>query len=201
MKKLVLALFLSCAACLLYANEHVIFNGKGFAYNELMKGLIDTDYAIKYDDQKQVFYLFKANLLTASWIEFSNENLATLRANLQKYQEWEKAASAKGVELEKALPDSEIATKVVWKLGEDWHHADDLTVGFLFFSQSTKRHQLVIQTNNVSSSDNEFVSFSLDPIYLDKKQTSALLDAISEKSLKKALDKLKKQKADEAAFQ
>jgi hypothetical protein len=201
MKRLLLLLVFFSVGCLSFSDEYVIFAGDCSVYNDLLKTFTDSSYAIKFDDEQKLFYLFTADFLTKGWVILSSDDLATLRNCLDKFLEWEKTAVEKNVEIEKEIPNSMISTKVGWKYGDDWYQAGDLDVHFTFFSQSGSRHQLVIESNKVVSSQNQFVSFKLGQLYLEKDQVIALSRGILEQSLNKAIAEHEKKKATEEMFQ
>ena len=130
----------------------------------------------------------------------SSDDLTTLRNCLDKFLEWEKTAAEKNLEIEKEIPNSMISTKVGWRYGDDWYQAADLDVHFTFFSQSGSRHQLVIESNKVVSSQNQFVSFKLGQLYLEKDQVIALARGILEQSVDKVVAEHEKKRLPRRCF-
>lgn len=200
MRNVLLVFFLLTMAGSAIADEYVVYVAKGYTYNELLKTLTGTQFAIKYDDEEKQFYLNTANIMTTGWIFLNDDDLKTLRANLAKYLQWEKTARQKGVEIQKVLPNSQITAKVGWKFGDDFYISNGLTVTFTFFSQSKTRHQLVIASNKVYSSGNQFITYKLDSLYLDRDQVVALSKGISPDRIKNAIKDHEKMKANESLF-
>ena len=200
MKKLII--FLALVLILITqatANEHLLFTGKCYEFNDLIKEFSSEEYAIKYDDKDDIFYLRTSDWINNAWIHLTWNDLAKLRMNLEKYFEWEKLAVEKSVKLEKALPNSEISTKVTWKFGDDWYSAWYFTLNFTFYSQNTSRHQLVL-TSSKATGSNQFVTYKIDGYYFDKKHVQQLYDAINEEALKKQVAEIKKNKEAETLF-
>ena len=183
----------------LFADEHVIFKGKCGEYNDVWKTMNDQDYQIRYDDEEEVFYFVSSDWISTSWIYLTRNNLAKLRTIFEKYFEWETTAVQNKVKLEKEIPDSKITQRVTWKWGDDWYSATGLVISFTFFSQNETRHQLVLSTNKVSSS-NMFIDFNIEGFYFEKDQVRAFYNAISESNITKELETIKKDKATESLF-
>ncbi len=184
----------------LSAEEYVVYVGEAFNYNDILKQMIANQFAIKYDDDKKIYYLYVNNALNKGWIHVSAENLIVLRNSLNKYLEWEKKAIANKVKIEKKIPNSDIETSVTWNYGDDWFSADNLKIEFTFFSQTEKLHQFVISTNVVNAESNEYIDFKVDSLYLNKDQVEALLKGISDVSIEKAKKENEQKKKNEELF-
>jgi hypothetical protein len=182
-----------------FPNEHTIFSGKCGEYNDAWKTLNDQDYQIRYDDEEDVFYFVSSDWISTSWIYLNRTDIAKIRIIFEKYFEWEITAVQNKVKLQREIPDSKIIQRVTWKWGDDWYSANDLILNFTFFSQSETRHQLILATNKVKSS-NMFINFSIEGFYFDKEQVRSFYNAISDANITKALDDIKKNKAAESLF-
>ncbi len=181
------------------AKEHLFFQGKYGEYNEYSKSLTLEDYAIKYDDEEDVFYLRTSDWMNNAWTFLTRDDLAQLRKNFEKYFEWEKLAVEKQTTIEKEIPDSKINTRVVWEFGDDWYSYKGFTLSFIFFSQDANRHQLVLLSNKATSS-NQFVTFQIEGFYFDKSQIQELYDAISEENIEAKIKEIQNQKDMEDLF-
>ncbi len=201
MRKIILLSVFLLLAIFAFSDEYVIFTGTGFVYNDLLKTSTDTTFAFKFDDEQKVFYLVTADFLITGWIILTPDDLTKLRPNLDKYMEWERTAVVKGVEIEKELPNSTIATRVIWKYGDDWHNSNDIQLSFTFFSQNKSRHQLVIGSNKVTSPKNEYITYKLDQLYLDKDQVQAFSKGISAQQIEIATKDHEQKKTNEDLFQ
>ena len=201
MKKLLLVIGFLTVAIFLHSDEFLLFAGDAYVYNDVFKNFNEAKYAFKYDDKDEVFYLFVTDIFNKAWIVITPEQLAILRNNLAKYIEWEKTAIANKVKIEKEIPNSAIKTKVVWQFGDEWYKASNLSLSFVFFSQSIARHQLVIDSNKVKSSTNEFVTFKLDAMYFEKNQVLAFIKGISEEFISAEIKEYQNKKSAEKLFQ
>ncbi len=193
-------LFLFLFSFTLFSDEYAIFISNGYVYNDVWKNLTETQFAIKYNDKEKIFYFYVQDYLTKGWINYSSEDINTLRNALNKYIEWEKTAVENKVKIEKILPISVLKSSVSWKYGDDWYYGSGLSTNFTFFSQTIEWHQLVISSNKIESNSNEYIDFKIDPIYLDKSHVVSLLEGISEESIKKVIDENEKNKKNEDLF-
>lgn len=194
MKRITIIFFVILLLCAynVFADEHLLYSGKCYKFNDVLKTSDDADYAIKYDDEDDVFFLRIDDWINKAWIHLTRNDIAKLRKNIEKYFEWEKLAVEKAVKLEKDLPDSTINTEVTWKFGDDWQSAMGLNVYFVFFSQNTTRHQLVLYSSKATSYKNQFITYKMDDLYFDKNQVQQLYNAIKEETLSKQLEEIKK---------
>ncbi|HOF02173.1 MAG TPA: hypothetical protein PLG34_00560 [Spirochaetota bacterium] len=185
----------------IFSDEYAIYISDGYVYNDVWGSLTKTQFAIKYDDEEEIFYLYSQDYLTKGWIHYSLDDIQTFRNALNKYIEWEKTAIDNKVTIEKNLPISILNSSVSWNYGDEWYFGSGLSTYFSFFSQSEERHQLVIFSNKIESDSNEYIDFKIDPIYLDKNHVISLLEGISEKSMKKVINEHEKNKKNEDLFQ
>ncbi len=201
MKKLpVIMLFLALIGST-YSDELLLFTADAYTYNDVFKNLSEAQFAFKYDDKDNVFYLVTADFLSTGWIVLTKDNLEMLRKTLAKYADWERTAVENKVQIEKEIPDSTIRTKVVWKYGDDWYSANNLLITFVFLSQTDTRHQLVINTNKVKSRSNEFIDYKLDTLYFEKDNVLELIKRISIEEIDRAIQQYSKKKEAENLFQ
>lgn len=198
-KKLLSILFLLSSLFYLYSNEYLLFTGKTNKYNELLKDFTNVDYAIKYDDQKDIFYFKIPDWLDTAWIHLSWKDMQQLRKNFEKYFEWESVAIKNEEEIKKDLPDSTITTNITWNSGDNWYYDKNFVLNFVFFSQSKTCHQLVLHTSKATGS-NRFATYKIDGFYFDKSQVQKLYDGIEENKLKEQVQNFKKEKEKENLF-
>lgn len=198
-KFLVFLLLLLSTFAYVNADEYLLFSGKCGEYNDVWKNMNERDYALKYDDENDVFYLRTADWINNAWIHLSWNDIAKLRTILEKYFEWEKLAIEKKVKLEKELPNATIATKVTWKYGDDWYSARNFQLSFVFFSQSESRHQLVLMTSKATGS-NQFVTYKIDGYYFDSNQVKQFYDALGDNAIKEKIKEFKNNKEKESLF-
>ena len=200
MRKFILFLLLILFIINLKADEYMIFIGNAYTYNDLFQEMSESQFGIKYDDEKQIFYFYTQDYINKGWIIISEENLIILRNVLNKYLEWEKKAIENKITIEKELPDSNITTKVIWEFGDEWYSSNNLKIKFTFFSQTENIHQLVISSNKTTSSSNEFINFKIDTLYLNKDQIIEFLNGITDEEIKKRIDEIEQKKKIENLF-
>ena len=177
----------------MYSNEYLLFTGKTNKYNELLKDFTNVDYAIKYDDQKDIFYFQIPDWLDTAWIHLSWKDMQQLRKNFEKYFEWESVAIKNEAEIKKDLPDTTITTNITWNSGDNWYYDKNFVLNFVFFSQSKTYHQLVLHTSKATGS-NRFATYKIDGFYFDKSQVQKLYDGIEENKLKEQVQNFKKER-------
>lgn len=178
-----------------------VFIGNGYNYNDILKSMINTQYLIGYDTEKDEYYFFVDQSLTKGFIYFQKEDLLRIRSALQKYLAWEKIAIEKEIKITKKIPDSIITGKLCFSYGDDWYFEDKITLTFTFFSQNANRHQLVMESSKIKSSENKYINFKVDDIYLDHDHVAAFIEGISDDSIKKAISDKKKEKESAKLFQ
>lgn len=184
-----------------YADEYVIYSGSSYQYNEILKGFTSSQFLIKYSDEEKVFYLFTSDILNKTWITITENDLEKLRSILNKFIEWEKIAIEKQIIIDKDIPESTIRTEVTWKYGDDWYSNSNFEIYFLALSQNEKRHQLVIHSNKVESSKNEFITSKLDALYLDIEQVISLFNGIGKEQVNRIFEERLKSKKNQDLFQ
>ena len=165
------------------ADEYALYTGNAYTYNDVWKNLDETQFQIKYDDSEKVYYLFTADWMNKIWIYLSDNDLQTIRNVIAKYQDWVKIAKEKNAEINKEVPNSTIRTKVVWKFGDDWYSSSRFILSFSVLSQNSQRHELVISSNKVTSSSNQFVDVKLDTLYFEEKDVIDFLAGINENKI------------------
>ena len=62
MRKFILFLLLILFIINLKADEYMIFIGNAYTYNDLFQEMSESQFGIKYDDEKQIFYFFLTEL-------------------------------------------------------------------------------------------------------------------------------------------
>jgi uncharacterized protein (UPF0332 family) len=200
MKRFTLLILFCFYSIFIFADEILIYKGTASNYNSMLKQMLDNDFAIKYDTEKQIFYFYSSDFMNSGWVKLTETQLISFKNTLSKYIDWEKMAIEKSVKVDKEFPDSKISTDVTWKFGDDWYTSRDLDMYFKFFSQNTKRHQFILYSNKVNSSSNQFIDYKVEPLYFDKKQVEDLINGISEDAIKKVIDKFTQSKSIEDQF-
>jgi hypothetical protein len=118
----------------------------------------------------------------------TNQRVAFINA-LKKYQAWEKKAVQMNVKLEKTMTNC--PAYFFWKWGDEYHTTSYVnTISFIFFSQTTLRHQLVIYISKSTSTKNQFVDQFVE-WYLDKDEVAQLLNYFDQKTIDSYIKKQK----------
>jgi len=200
MKKFYLIVFTFICIIISYSEEYVLFGGEAYNFNEYIESMSRVNYHMKYDDEYKVYYLFLSDYSNSVWIELHDKEMNLLRNNINKYYEWEKLAVEKQVKLEKELPNSSFITNVTWETLDKWYSSNFLNLNFIFFSQNINRHQLVIYTNKVESTENEYIDWKMEDLYFDKNDVDYLYENIKVESINNFIKKHEEQKNTESLF-
>ncbi|ULQ59688.1 hypothetical protein K7I13_14720 [Brucepastera parasyntrophica] len=202
MKRIVLfCLFLTGAVYSLFSAEYDIATVNSLYFDENEGIFVASQFKIIYNDKENSFFFHTEDPLSEGWVELTTDDLAKMRKALQKFFDWEKTALDNKVILdERSIPDSEIESKVIWRFGDVWFSGDGLKTNFSFFSQTEKRHQLVISSNQIMSPPPLVSDFRLKTFYLDSMDAKALYDGISEDRIQEAVAKHETKKKIETLF-
>lgn len=201
MRKIIFIIFALVYSCFsINADEYLIYQGSAYQYNDFLKGFVDAQFLIKYDDEEEIYYIFTSDIFNDIWIDITSEQLAAIRSTVSKFIDWEKIATDKQVEIDKQIPDSEIDTSITWKYGDDWYFGSNFKIYFSAFSQNTERHQLVISSNKVDSKKNKYISAKLDTLYLDIDQVLSFDNGINQGKIQEIINEHNKMKKNQDLF-
>ena len=151
-------------------------------FSKLSNQLEDGVLRVIYDDQADGFILFLAKASGTVKIRITPADVDKLRANLEKYVEWEKLAVANQVELKKPLPNSGIAGPAEWDEKSVKYSAPAVALSFDFLSRTKMLNLLQIGANSVKSTDGS-ATLALDIMYLDKPAAFAFENVIAAKNV------------------
>lgn len=197
--------------------KYDLFKGKGYIlyrglcgyYNSVASKIYEQDYDLRSCYIDDEYYFFTKYRTEDSWIRLDKQSVSILQYTISKYLEWEDKATIDGVKIQKDIPDATFITDVAWRSGQRISLGSDLIVSFSFFSQSEKRHQLVLDTNKVNaeaSSGSGYETFQMQ-LYFDKDQVIELQKALSDENLnseklkiQEDFQKIEKSKNAEATF-
>lgn len=203
MKKLsflITVLLFSAASA--FADVYTVCSGKAQIARDSGKYFSDQDIAVKYDDEKKIYYLNTEVFISNVFVLLSENDLEKIRYALTKYKEWVKIAKEHNVEMDKEIPDSSIDTKVIWEYGEDkWHTASGFKLTLKAVSQNLQQHYLVISSNKVISPQSEYINIKLDPLYFNEVNAEALLAALQKEKIESVKEEYNKKKAAQDLFQ
>ncbi len=180
MKKL-LVLLLLMVGVFAYSAEYLIYLSECSAYSSYLDGSNSSKFAIKYDTKKELYYFQFADYSTTDWIVL--DGLDDFKNGLKKYLDWNEIAVEKCIKMEKYIPDTQIKTAVIWSSSDSYYGGKDLLLRFYFFGRANNANDLVIDTNKVVSTHNEYIDFKLENIYLTLAQVKSLLEGLSKASI------------------
>src|ERR1043166_5598055 len=143
------------------AKEIVISKGEIYKYNDLFKHMSPCEYSLRYDTDDKTLGIYFPNNVIQSAFFFNDEQRLKLIGYIDKYKEWNKQAKVDKVKLEKEI--GKFRGRGFWNYGGDWESTGlerDITV--LFFSQTTKTHQMVLQFEKWVSNRNEYITLNPD---------------------------------------
>ena len=118
---------------------------------------------------------------------------------IQKYKDWNKKASTKGIKLDKEIARLK-TKKAFWKWGDDWHSSRPIYVTFQFFSQSTQKHQLVLLFSKMQSPYNQYSDHQAETLYFDYSEALKLIRVFSKQRFEKFKKELERKKNIEDEF-
>lgn len=185
---------------LLDAKEYKVRKGlKANIYNDILGGFVDQKMHLSYDTEDDEFLLYVDYMIWPIAIQFTDTLRTTLLTYIQKYKEWNKKATEKGVELEKEIGILPL-TKIWFKSGDTWARDNSAEIHTKFFSQSAKKHQLIIYFEILSSVYNEYNTHRPDALYFWWKDVIAFEKAINDRSYQKYIEEIEKKKSIEDEF-
>lgn len=198
MKRFLSILLIAFAVSFCFADEYTLGE---ISVSGSLYGMGET-VRLKYDDKENTYYLQVSSLMYLGWIYLSEDQLKTLRATVDKAIEWGKIAESKKLEVSKEIPDSKLTSKVAWRFLTDhnnFYFADGLNLKWTFQSTDYGSWYLTFQSSEVSSRQNQFMTYSVDTISMSRLTTEDFKKIISEEGIKKvkAEHEKKKKEADE----
>lgn len=169
-------------------------------YNEVWKKQKDATTRIDYDPERDTFDFYIKETLYVVGLTLSRAQANDLIQAIDKYEEWNIKASKKGVTLQKEISQLQ-SSEFFWRAGKgDWNFGDGSNISTEFFSQNTKKHQLVIFFPKFVSKHNQFLSHRPEELYFNYKEALKLRDALKSEEISKFMVKAKKQAEINAEF-
>ena len=170
-------------------------------WNDVFDNFNDKSFALKYNPKKSKYYIKVDDWMNEAWIHFSPKEIESMRSVLNKFKEWNEIAINNSTEIEKDIPGGRYQCNVSWNAADNWYFSSGyMDVRFKIFSQSTKRHQLIIYSNKVSSTENEYIDFKMPTLYLDLSDVSDFEAVISEKNIQSKLEAYNRNKSKDDLF-
>ena len=195
----ILALMISTVA--VAQEELVLGQVTAWEWNDVYNQMTEKSFLVKYNPKKSKYYFKVDDWMNKAWIHFSQKEVESMRGVIDKYQEWSDIASENNTKIEKDIPNGLYRCNVSWNAGDNWYFSSGyMNVNFKIFSQSTKRHQLIISSSKVSSTENEYIDFKMPTLYLDLAHAEELKQIISQENIEAKLGAYNKEKANEDLF-
>jgi len=183
----------------MFADEITVAELKVGRFSEALQKQLEEELTVRYDIEGQNVYLLYKSSIWPVAIKLTQKDRTELLTYIQKYKAWNKKASAEGDKFQKNI--GELVVRGLWKSGDDWHGVDEASMTVVFFSQSTKTHQMVLSFEKWQSSSNEYISIQPNEVYIGYENVLALEEAISEAGLKTAVKKRVKEKSVESKYE
>jgi len=199
MRKLILVpLFFFTTLCSEQIN-HGTFKGKRF--NDVWKQFTDVQCNFKYNNSEDMLYMYIYGYTTTAHL-LDKEQRAILTSIVNKYFEWNEKAISKEVEIEKTI-DIELVVRGVFNLGDEWHWSckkPSNSIVAKFFSQNTKRHQLVLSFEKIKSCSNSYIDYKPDQLYFDYEEVLIISKLLLQEALDETMKEFEKQESIEDDF-
>lgn len=158
----------------------------------------DSELTLKYDDENDVYYIFRSTFSRSYWFTFTPEKLDQLRNILKKAEEWSKLANNHKSSISKELPDSLMKVEGTMKSGNDWYTTRwDISLNFFFislFSDDTGAVTLLMKGGSQESKQNQFIDIEFESVVFLNSEIDDFLNAISKETVEKAKINREKQK-------
>ena len=185
-----------------FAQEELVLGEvTAYEWNNVIDRMTESSFLVKYNPSKNKYYFKVDDWMNNAWIHFSSKEIESMRGVIDKYQEWNDIARQNEVKIEKEIPGGLYKCNVSWNAADSWYFSSGyMDVKFKIFSQSTIRHQMIIYSSKVSSSENEFIEFKMPTFYLESFMVSKLESIISEQNIDSKLEAYNKNKSKEDLF-
>lgn len=202
MKKLISVLAV-IAAINTYGQEISLGQVTATEWNDVLEQMLEKKFYIKYNLDEEKYYLQVNDVFNKAWIELTENDIESIRGNLVKYHEWKKIAIENSTRINKVLPNGEYKCNVTWKFGSDWYYSGKwtkLNVTFKVYSQSETRHQLVIYSDDVSSTINTYIEYEMPKLYFDELAVDGFIEVISTQNIVTKIKEAQEQKDKDDLF-
>ena len=185
-----------------FAQEEIILGVvRANEWNDVFDNFSDKSFAVKYNPKESKYYIKVDDWMNKAWIHFSPKEIESMRSVLNKFKEWNEIAISNSTKIEKEIPGGRYQCNVSWNAADNWYFSSSyMDVRFKIFSQSTKRHQLIIYSSKISSTENEYIDFKMPTLYLDLSDVLEFESVISEKNIQSKLEVFNKHKSKDDLF-
>jgi hypothetical protein len=168
-------------------------------YNDFLSNLIGQGMRLNYDTEQGTFLWYVDYTIFPVAIQFTDTVRHTLSGYIEKYKEWNKKASEKGLKVDKEIGELP-ATAVYFKYGDGWEKDSRATIHVKFFSQDAQKHQMIVYFETLESDYNEYTKHKPDALYFWWNDVVRFETAISENSVNQYLSEVEKKQSIEEDF-
>jgi hypothetical protein len=167
---------------------------KADVFNPLLKGMFPREIKITFLQEKEQTIIYFRDALGVDGIILSKVEKDLLAGYVDKYFEWKKQATEKGVSLEKEIGKNN-AEQSFFQIGSDFHLCHPINVTSTFFTQKDMSYQFVLSMDELMDSENEYLKHKIDDRYFSIKEAKQLRDALSQDALDRSIAVFKKKQA------
>ena len=164
----------------------------------------DRQLSFKYDDEDDVYYIYRSTYSRSYWFTLTTDKLNQLRKNIKKIQDWSKLAKENRSSIGKEVPDSLIKVEGTMKSGNDWYSTRwDIPLNFIFvssFSDKSEITSFMIRGGEQESRQNEFIDIEFESVLFINDYIDKFAEAINEETVEKAKKKHADEKKQEDLF-
>ena len=183
MKTIIAAILIISSLAIAAEDDAVtLFSTTGQVYNSVWKNLQDRAVRMMSGGEQGTVLFAYMDYSGVVGVTLDAEGRSRVRKIIAKYIEWNRKATQKGVEITKEIGAVQ-SVPCAFPWASEFHIGLS-TVRFGFYSMDTGDHRLSMSIDKVTSSKNQFVSTTPNTLYLEKKEASALLKALSEKVIR-----------------
>lgn len=170
-------------------------------WNDIWETMGDIELNFKYDKSEDKIYMYTYGYSTVAHL-LNKEDRGILISIVDKYIEWNEKAISKEVTLNKRI-EIDLVVRGVFKSLDDWHWSckkPSNSIVAKFFSQNTKRHQLLLSFGEIQSCSNDYMDHKPDQLYIDYEEALIIKQLLTQGSLDKTIQEFEKQKSIEDDF-
>lgn len=198
-KSFTIAILLSIT--LSFSKEYPVKNSlNANVYNDFISNFVEQGMRLNFDTDKSSLLWYVDYMMFPVAILFTDTLRHALAEHIEKYKDWNKKATEKGVKVDKEI--GELPATTVWfKYGDDWEKDSNAKIHVKFFSQNSQKHQLIVYFEELESDYNEYTTHSPETLYLWWADVIAFENAISDTSAQQYLLGVSKKQSIEEDFQ
>ena len=164
----------------------------------MLKQFFDSDVIVRFDNAKSETSIYFDDTICKPSFTLDSEKMLEFNSLLDKYFEWNKKATEKGVKIEKEI--GRFTTNCYFKYGDEWYGPSTAEVVLTFFSRSENQHELVVEITKLYSPTNNYITCAPSAQYFIFKSVKILRKFNSIDFIQKKVKENDKQKSIESEF-